>query len=156
MFFLKDTITSRELKGSVPCELVETAASETVAVGDCPVQDNCEPAVLIRTPSPTIRTHSIPRRIVKSPAKKVATRVSEAPSFDNKLLRIEKQKLKLVKKGIEDSEMQFLKSLHPFLRQIPPARQLEVRANLMRVLIDGATSTSPSWVYINRKASPHL
>lgn len=71
--------------------------------------------------------------------------------FDDKLLRIEEEKLKLFKQNTQDSEMQFLMSLHPFLKQIPSSRRLAVRANIMQFLMNEATTSqylpSPSQSY---------
>jgi hypothetical protein len=46
--------------------------------------------------------------------------------FDDKLLRIEEEKSKLFKQNTQDSEIQFMMSLHPFLKKIPSSRQSAV------------------------------
>lgn len=65
----------------------------------------------------------------------------EVCDFDNKLLILEEEKLKLFKHNIQDSEMQFLMSL--LLKQISPS--LAVRANIIQSLMNFPQySPSPS------------
>lgn len=150
LFFLKDTMTSRDLKGSVPFIVDEGGAddSELDHVYENATENTTENT--IETMSPQTQ-QSTPRRVFKSPTKKKIKRPKDMSDFDDKLLRIEEEKLKLFKQNTQDSEMQFLMSLHPFLKQIPSSRQLAVRANIMQFLMNEATTSqylpSPSQSY---------
>nr|XP_022911579.1 uncharacterized protein LOC111422607 [Onthophagus taurus] len=87
LFFLKDTITSRDLKCSVPDE------SESDLVRDCPTEDDSESnhhqPSQVRSPSPQTQMPPISRHVFKSPPKKVAKGPKHPSNFDEKLLQIE-------------------------------------------------------------------
>ncbi|XP_039297226.1 uncharacterized protein LOC111059543 [Nilaparvata lugens] len=146
MLFLKDTITSRDLTGSVPSEVDERDESELDVLSEFPPENDIATSPQISSPSTQTKIPS--RTVFKSPPKKASKRPKETSTIDDKLLKIEEEKLKLFKGNMADSEMQFLMSLYPFLKRVPPARQLAVRASIIRVIDDENTqqySPSPSF-----------
>lgn len=147
MFFLKDSFTSRDLKGSVPF-IVNGGVADYSDLDYENATDNTTENTNETISSHT--QHSNSKRVFKSPINKTSKRPRDMSDFDDKLLRIEEEKLKLFKHNNQDSEMQFLMSLHPFLKQISSSRQLAVRANIMQLLMSENTtpySPSPSQSY---------
>ncbi|XP_014247423.1 uncharacterized protein LOC106665490 [Cimex lectularius] len=132
MLFLKDTMTTRDSRGSVPPEVDEGDANESDSepVLDC-TTENDQP--------------STSQRVSNSPPKKVVKRLRDVSDFDKE------ERLKMYKEYIEDdSEMQFLKSLHPFLKRIPHFRQMAVRADIMQIFCQEAECSNPRYFHRRR------
>lgn len=126
MLFLTDTLTPRDLKGSTPpVEEGEEVIDESTFLESSPP---CFNETELATPPPS--------KLFKSPAKKGKQGCRKTNNeIDQRLLEIEEKKLEYFQHS-QDSNVQFLMSLLPFLHQIPKSRQLIVRTKLMQVLMD--------------------
>ncbi|CAH2002785.1 unnamed protein product [Acanthoscelides obtectus] len=146
-----DIMTPRTLEGSIP-------ESEATDINEADVEHDDDDNISTEQSPPTTPTtsqtllpqiHQSPqssssssKRLFKSPPKKKNRRQNEAAKYDEAFLRIEQEKLKYFKGPVQDSEMLFLMSLHPFLKKIPASQQLSVRADLMQVLMKNQPSPS--------------
>ncbi|CAH1973538.1 unnamed protein product [Acanthoscelides obtectus] len=123
-----DIMTPRTLEGSVP-----EPESEATDINEADVEHDDNDNISTEQSPPTTPTtsqtllpqiHQSPqssssssKRLFKSPPKKKNRRQNEAAKYDEAFLRIEQEKLKYFKGPVQDSEMHFLMSLHPFLKK---------------------------------------
>lgn len=137
-------MSRRDLKSSVP-DTSEISDEEVSA--DASTSSNYMPSPP-HGQSSKLGDEQTPKKIFKAPFKKKVKR-SQPDEIDIRLLQIEEEKLKCFQKSSNDSDVQFLMSLLPFLKDIPKHRKLMVRAKLQQVLMDEQYFITSEGLYDN-------
>lgn len=143
LLFLKDTMNMGDLKNNIPnisdCDINSDPELKTESISDTPLSPKSASVdVDVDAVSPPQRTKHSSKLKFKFPPKrkKFNQHKSDDESGDQELLQIKKKKFKYNGKNTNESDVQFLMSLIPFLKDIPKSRKLIVRGKLQQVFID--------------------
>lgn len=141
LLFLKDTMSRRDLKSSVPPPETSQTSRENITTDD---EETC----VSQSPGPSSDNDRIDNETEQQPAKKtfkhpLRKKPNPSDDIDRKLLQIEEEKLKCLQQNNNDSDAHFLSSLLPFLKDVPKHRKLIVQTKLMQVLIDEQNNVPP-------------
>lgn len=149
MKFLTDIMNPRDLKGNVLSPETSDVPNNPLEVAED--ENDQSPDSQLSNTSIEMEPESIsagPSRMSTPLSSQNKLKQGKKREMDEEFLAIEKRKLQMIADNQSmknDSDFQFLVSLHPYLKNVPPHRKLLIRNKLQQVFIDEEerTSTNP-------------